>query len=119
MSALDLLAKSNFDGALIKENEVLVINVDRDKLKNKNFRINERIFREEMQFVKPDSSTKALADSDVFGVDTSHLKTYGDKENMKFKENSEVVIKLNRQRESTATQLGGQNFYLKQHLNNK
>ena len=42
---MNTLQASNFDDTLFSENQVVVFNVNRRQLLNKNFRINERIFR--------------------------------------------------------------------------
>ena len=47
---MDILAESNFDSALLKENQLFLVNVDREKLDNKNLRMNERIFKENLAF---------------------------------------------------------------------
>jgi len=87
-STLEMLANSNFDNIFFKENQVILINIDRRQLRNKDFRINERIFREELQLTKRD-----------FDIDHSNQKSYDNKDEYQFRPKSEVVIKLNRKRD--------------------
>ena len=87
----------------------MLINVDRAKLKNKNFRMNERIFREQL------ASFKQEGDSDVFSIGQKHVKIQDRKHADEFKPKSEVVLKANNQREFSATQLASNNFYRQQH----
>ena len=99
---MDTIEACNYDDNLLKENQVVLINVNREKLACKNIRMNERIF-------KCDKNEEAL------GIESKAIK-FKDVKNQqfKFKEKSEVVIKLNKQRDLTALELCKQNFYMNQ-----
>ena len=92
MSVLDMMSEINFDPTFIKENQVILLNLDREKLANKNFRINERIFRDKMSL----ADMGRLNDSDPFKVGEGTKKVYDTRDTMNFKTKSEVVLKLNK-----------------------
>ena len=80
---LGFIPESNFDDNLMQDNQIVAINVKKSKLLNTGFRMNERIFRD-------------VESNDVFGVNKKQGKHA---ELDPLREKSEVVIKLNRQRE--------------------
>ena len=93
---LDFISQSNFDDNVMQENQFICLNVKKSKIENKGFRMNERIFRE-------------IDKDDVFGVNKKQGKH---SELDPLREKSEVVIKLNRQRDADALQISKSQFYL-------
>ena len=75
----------------MKDNQVVFVNVNREKLACKNIRLNERVFR-----------CDQTEEKDPLELDTKQLKFKDVKnQDLKFKEKSQVVIKLNKQRDLT------------------
>lgn len=105
----EAVKQANFDDSLLAQNSVTLINVDRHRLKNKDFRMNERVFREQL------ASFKQEADPDVFSIGKKQVKIQDRKLAGEFKPKSEVVLKANTQRHFSATQLASSNYYRQQH----
>ena len=100
--------QAKFDDSIMDQNQVLFLNLNREKLKNKNFRMNERIFKESLASF----STEKGEFSEEFGLYKKFKKFQDEKHISKYTQKSEVVIKGNMERNQDALQLANSNYYL-------
>ena len=61
---LSQIMHAKFDDSILTQNQAIVFNLDHDKIKNKNFRMNERIFNEKLASFKGGEGVN----QDVFGI---------------------------------------------------
>jgi hypothetical protein len=86
---LDSFAKSLFDDNLLESNSVLALDLTRSKIQHPNFRMNERIFREELCSFK----TPRQPFSDSFGCNRKFTKVQDQKHYKDFPPNQGLVHK--------------------------
>jgi hypothetical protein len=106
---IESIREANFDDHFLQDNQALVLNVSRSNLKNKNFRMNERIFREQMQSFKPEEREDFAG---AFRMKQKFQKLQDGKHLHNSMPKSEVVLKANLQRDHSALELAKDNFYL-------
>mmetsp|Transcript_5445 Transcript_5445/g.9195 ORF Transcript_5445/g.9195 Transcript_5445/m.9195 type:complete len:146 (+) Transcript_5445:989-1426(+) len=87
---LDLMQGADFDDQLLTQHTPYLVNVRRSALLNKDFRMNERIFRLNASAVPTDSFNK----DDAFGVIQRQGKQIDQAHKLKYAVKSEVVHKL-------------------------